>query len=47
MDGIQKTIAEALKELLLSVEGGKYGQDDEFDVKSFEEDCDDIVFNAN
>ncbi len=43
MDGIQKTAFEQLRRLMLKVEGGAYGKDDEFDTDSFRNEFEDIV----
>ena len=39
MEGIQKTIHEALVDLAQKVRDGFYGRDDDFDAEAF---CDDI-----
>ena len=38
MNGVQKTVAEALADLSRKVEEGAYGRDDDFDVSAFAED---------
>lgn len=44
MDGIQKTVALALRKMADDVEQGKYGEDDDFDPEPFEADVEDDVF---
>lgn len=46
MTGIQKSTYEALRELSVAVEGGKYGKDDGFDAEAFHEDLQDVMFAA-
>ena len=38
MNGLQKQVTEALRELLMGAESGKYGQNNDFDVDVFLED---------
>jgi hypothetical protein len=43
MEGIQKTVHDALVYMTGCVRDGRYGEDDNFDSESFQEDLDDNV----
>ena len=46
MDGIQQTVAEALRELARKVEEGQYGRGDDFDDTEFASDLLDVELVA-
>lgn len=46
MDGIQKTVHLALKNLAANVKDGKYGRDDEFDGDAFINDVEDDIIRV-
>jgi len=43
MDGTQKTVYEALENLINKVETGLYGKGDKFDIINFEYDLHDVT----
>jgi len=46
MGGLQKTLAEGLREILDKVESGAYGKDDDINVEAVEEDIEDVMWDV-